>query len=344
MLEISSPLLACVAVAGGLVLLIYAGDLLVHGSVGLATRFHVPHLLIGLTIVAFGTSAPELFISAQAVLSDRPGIAIGNVVGSNIANVFLVLGIPSIIAATRCKQDGLRRNTWIMIAVTFVFIWFCETGPLQARHGYVLLGLLALFLAYSGYRAMRTPANSDLLGEVAEMSQHDGGTGMPKTVGMILLGLIGLPIGATLVVDGGTVIAASIGVSEAVIGLSLVAIGTSLPELATTIAAAMRRTAGVALGNAIGSNIFNILAVMGVATLFAPASGIPIPDAVARFDVWVMLLAALVILAYTQFQWTIGRTSGIVFLLIYVAYMFVLFFTGRADMGFSSGESLPSTF
>lgn len=337
MFEITNPAIAALAVAAGLFILVYAGDFLVHGSVGLATRYDVPPLLIGLTIVAFGTSAPELFISVQAVLADREGLAVGNIVGSNIANILLVLGIPSIIAPTICKEPGLRRNVWIMLSVTAVFIYLCETGPIGTAEAALLLGLLSLFLAYSAFRAMTADDDDPLFEEVAEFVSEDG-TPLKKVFGLIALGILGLPIGAALTVEGGTALALSIGVDEAVIGLSLVAIGTSLPELATTVAAALRRSAGVAMGNVIGSNIFNLLAVMGVAALFAEAPGIEIPIEFQVFDLWVMLAASLLIVPFTQFHLPIGRLTGIGFLLLYGAYMFVLFNLGRADMGLSSGS------
>ncbi|MGB0922224.1 MAG: calcium/sodium antiporter [Alphaproteobacteria bacterium] len=306
------------AVIGGLVLLLLAGDLLVRGAVALAVRLDISPLIIGLTIVAFGTSAPELMISLEAALGGLPGIAIGNVIGSNIANVLLVLGVPAIIYPICCDQSGIRRNTFMMIGATLVFIAFAFQGTFSFTNGFVMVLMLAGFLAYSAWRAMaQNDEDADGMEEVEGIP-----TGTPRMVIYIVLGLIGLPLGANLLINGASEIAQRFGVSDAVIGLTVVALGTSLPELATTVVAAVRKQTDVAIGNVIGSNLFNILAIMGITAVVTP---VPVPDQVLRFDVWIMLATALLILPIALFHKSITRPVGIGFCAAYVAYiMFVL--------------------
>ncbi|GAA0295987.1 calcium/sodium antiporter [Rhodovulum strictum] len=310
----------------GLALLVLAGDALVKGAVNLSLRLGVPALIVGLTIVAFGTSAPELLVSIQAVLRDSPGIALGNVVGSNIANVLLVLGLPALIMAIRTDECDTRRTYAMMLGATVFFIAIALTGTITWIHGIALLLALSFVLADAFMTARNhRRANGAAAAAAAaavdnpdEIEGADAGMGWPKIVMFLVLGLIGLPLGADLLVDSSIEIARALNVSETVIGLTLVAIGTSLPELATTVMAALRRQADVALGNVIGSNMFNLLAIVGVASFFG---NIPVPAEMLRFDLWVMLAAALLMLPFVFRGWPLTRAWGIVFSVLFVVYI-----------------------
>ncbi len=300
----------------GLVVLILAGDALVRGAVSLSLRLGIPALIVSLTVVAFGTSAPELLIAVQAALEGAPGIALGNVIGSNIANVLLVLGVPALISGLSTSQCDTRRSYMQMLGATAVFITLCVFGPLHFWHGAILLSLLFAML----WSAARAAGKS----RIAPEDLGDGDVHMPgwKIGAFLAAGLVGLPLGAHLLVEGATGIAERMGVSDAVIGLTLVAIGTSLPELATTIVAAWRRQADVALGNVIGSNMFNLLAIMGVASFFGP---LQIDPVLLDYDLWVMSAAALLLLPFVFLKANIGRLFGLGFLGGYALYMVTLF-------------------
>ncbi len=307
------------ALAGGLIILLFCGDLLVRGAVALASRFGLHPLVIGLTVVAFGTSAPELMVSLKAALEGAPGISLGNIVGSNIANVLLVLGLPAIIYPTVCNQASIRRNTSMMVGSTLIFVAMCMTGMLTFFDGFILFLLVLAFLGYSGYRAKMSPDDS-LDDELEDIS------GLPERgwaiAAFMLIGLLGLPLGAELVVEGATEIARRFGVSEATIGLTVISIGTSLPELATTLVAAFRKQADVAVGNVIGSNLFNILAIGGITAMVVP---LPVPEEFLRFDLWVMLASALLVVPFAFMRATITRLAGAIFTALYVGFIFTVF-------------------
>ncbi|MEM6440300.1 MAG: calcium/sodium antiporter [Pseudomonadota bacterium] len=306
--------------AAGLAILLGAGDMLVRGAVGLGLRLGVPALLISLTIVAFGTSAPELLIAVQGALDGAFGIVYGNVVGSNIANVLLVLGIPAIISRIDSRDCDSLRNWWMMMGVSVIFILLCWFGPLDWRHGLVLLALIAVMLWDAGRTAMAARAAGDEdLPEGVE--PEDAEQPNWRIALFIVLGLIGLPIGAHLLIDGAKAIARDFGIAESVIGLTLVAIGTSLPELATTVAAAIRGRADVAIGNVIGSNLFNLAAVMGVAAVVTP---LPVPDGFLTLDLWVMLATSVILYPFVCAVARMGRRIGISFLAIYALYVLVM--------------------
>ncbi|WP_430449577.1 calcium/sodium antiporter [Rhodophyticola sp.] len=305
----------------GLVILLLAGDVLVRGAVNLSLRLGIPALIVSLTVVAFGTSAPELLISIQAILDGVPGLALGNVVGSNTANILLVLGVPALISGLDTRKCETRRTYLMMIAGTFLFIGLAYAGPFLWWHGLVLLAALGLVLgdAFRDAQAHRAAAN----GVPPEEELEEADPSMPGwKIGLYLvLGLVGLPLGASLLVDSSTAIARAYGISETVIGLTLVAVGTSLPELATTVMAAIRKHAEVALGNVIGSNMFNLLAIIGVATLVGP---IPVDPSFFAFDFWVMLAASLVLAPFVFLKLGMGRVVGLVFVALYVIYIAML--------------------
>ncbi len=307
-------------VVAGLVILLFAGDYLVRGAVNLALRLGIPAMMVGMTVVAFGTSAPELLVSVQAVLAGAGGLALGNVVGSNIANILLVMGAPALIAPVIMARES-QRDFLIMIAVTVLFMALAFTGAIGLWQALVLLVAFAVFMGDSilrGRRARVDMALEDLEG--ADPNLHG-----PKIAGFLALGLIGLPLGAQLLVTGAVDIAEALGVSDVVIGLTIVAVGTSLPELATTMMAAIRREGGVALGNILGSNIFNLLFILGVAGMVGQMD---VPAQMLRLDLWVMLGAALLL---APFIWTgrpIGRVLGLGLLFAYGGYLWLLFHNG----------------
>jgi cation:H+ antiporter len=303
-------------VALGFVVLILAGDLLVRGAVNLSLRIGVPALIVSLTVVAFGTSAPELLIAVEALRDGAPGLALGNVVGSNIANVLLILGVPALIAPLATGSCDTRRTYATMLAVTVLFIALASTGQIVWGQGLVLLAVLALVL-WDAFRSARRTLGDDL-DDAVDLDEAEPGMPTWKVALFLIAGIGGLPLGADILVTGAVDLAAVAGVSDAVIGLTLVAVGTSLPELATTVMAAIRRQADVAMGNVIGSNIFNLLAVVGIASLFG---GIPVDPAFLRKDIWVMLAAALVLIPFVTLRWNITRGWGAALIAAYAVYV-----------------------
>ncbi len=314
--------LACL----GLVILLLAGDALVKGAVNLSLRLGVPALIVSLTIVAFGTSAPELLISVNAVLDGKPGLALGNVVGSNTANILLVLGVPALVSVLHTSECNTRKTYVYMLIGSVVFIGLAFMGEFNIVSGLILLALLTFVLTDAFLEAGRhRKANAALMLAEADGDEDVEGADpdMPwwQIIVFLVLGLIGLPLGADLLVDNASIIAQRYGVSDAVIGLTLVALGTSLPELATTVMAALRRQADVALGNVIGSNMFNLLAIIGITAIVGP---IPVDAEFLRFDLWVMLGASLLIIPFVFFKQDIGRVWGMVLTGLYLAYVTIV--------------------
>ncbi len=309
----------------GLLILLLAGDALVRGAVNLSLRLGVPALIVSLTIVAFGTSAPELLISISAILENAPGIALGNVVGSNTANILLVLGLPALLATLHTSECDSRKNYVFMLLASVLFIGLAFCGTFTVITGLILLAALALMLwnAFREARAHRKACGEACADDEELEGLEEADPEMPywKVSIFLVLGLVGLPMGAHLLVENATVIARHYGVSETVIGLTLVAVGTSLPELATTVMAALRRQADVALGNVIGSNMFNLLAIVGIATLVGP---IPVDPEFLHFDLWVMLGASLLLIPFVFLKQDITRTWGFVLSILYAIYVIIL--------------------
>jgi cation:H+ antiporter len=312
-------MLSILTLIAGLVVLVFAGDYLVRGAVGLAEKLSIDPLIIGLTIVAFGTSAPELFVSLQAAFDGVSGIAIGNVVGSNIANVLLVLGAPAMLMSINCREDGLGVSLAVMIAMSLalmVMMWF---GPLSRLDGAILLLMIAAYLAWQ-----IKAARKHQLARVPDY--HDEVAGVPreswKTTVFIVGGLIGLPLGAWLTVDGASHIARMMGASETAIGLTIVAIGTSLPELVTSMMAAWRKSGAVAIGNVVGSNIFNIGLILGGTSVILP---LDVDPRIVSIDMWVMLAASLLVVALAHWNVPIKKLGGIAMLLVFSAYIISVF-------------------
>lgn len=306
----------------GLVLLLLAGDSLVKGAVNLSLRLGVPALIVSLTIVAFGTSAPELLISIQAIWDNVPDLALGNVVGSNTANVLLVLGVPALMAVMHTSTCNTRSSYLQMIAATLLFIALAARGTFDWISGVILLTALAAMLGHAAVSAQRArKAGMDVEDDFDDLEGADPDLPWSKIILFLVLGLIGLPLGASLLVDGASNIARDYGISDAVIGLTLVAIGTSLPELATTVMAALRKQADVVLGSVIGSNLFNLLGIIGVASLVGP---IPVGANFFAFDFWVMLASSLLLIPFVFLKMDLTRIWGVILSVLYIAYLWVV--------------------
>lgn len=316
-----------IEVIGGLVLLVVAGDILIRGAVSLAENFGLSKLVIGLTVVAFGTSAPELVVGIDAAIAGVPVMALGNVVGSNIANILLVIGLPAIFYPFACDSSEVKRNYYIMLIGSVLFIMLCATGPLTHFHATFLLIFLFAFL-YSSYKDGKI--DPTLAADERKIAEHayedlDELPETPLKTGRsalyILVGLAGLVYGAHILVEGAVVIAKSFEVSEAVIGLTVIAIGTSLPELVTAVMAARHGHGDVALGNIIGSNIFNLYAIMGSTAYVAD---IPIPESFMQVDLWVMVLSSAALIPFIQWKIRFSRVIGFAFTGGYIIYLVTL--------------------
>jgi len=320
-----------IGLAAGLALLLGGGEALVRGSVAIATRLGVSPLLIGLTLVGFGTSTPELVASLEAALIGAPGIAVGNIVGSNIANVLLILGLSALILPLATTRQAFRRDGAVLVGASLALLAVVLGGALGRWTGVGFLLLLAGYTIYTFLTERRTrdAAAAMHAAEASEVAPRE----MSLLVGLActLGGIAAVVIGASLLVHAALAIAGRLGLSEAVIGLTLVAVGTSLPELVTSAMAALRRHGDVAFGNIVGSNIFNILGIGGATALVSP---IAVPAEIVRFDIWVMLAAAFLLVAFATTGWRVSRTEGALFLIAYAAYLLVQLSPGvRGAMG-----------
>ncbi len=305
----------------GLTILLLSGDMLVRGAVNVSLRLGVPALIVSLTIVAVGTSAPELLISVNAVVDKVPGIAIGNVIGSNTANILLVLGVPALLAGLGTGACDTRQSYLQMMVGTAVFVAVAYLTPITWIHGVILLGFYIGFMAYAinDARKDRRYALDAAAGEdILEVEGLDPGASWWKIAMYLALGIVGLPLGADILVESATSIAREYHVSETVIGLTLVAVGTSLPELATTVSAAYRRQADVALGNVLGSNMANLLGIIGISSFFGH---IPVSGEILAFDLWVMVASSVLLIPFVFMRININRLWGLGFTVLYVAYV-----------------------
>lgn len=302
--------------AAGLLGLFVGGEFLIRGSVAVARRLMVPPLVIGLTIVAFGTSTPELLVSVQAALAGVPAIAIGNVVGSNIANVLLILGFAAVITVVPLPFTTMRRDYATMIAATFVLWAILLSGSVTRAFGAVLVAGIGLYV----WQTLKGARSSGAKEPDMDPALAAAAVAPPlwKSLPAVLGGLVILMVGARLLVDSATEIARAFGVSEAVIGLTIVAVGTSLPELATSILAAIRRQPEIAVGNILGSNIFNILCIFGTTALIFP---VPADPRFARLDMGIALAAALAMLGFAVLRGKVGRIGGAGLLAGYAGYV-----------------------
>ena len=321
----SAPLYIALILAG-IVILLFGGDLLVRGGAAVARMWRMPPLLVGLTIIAFGTSAPELVVSVQSALSGAPGLAMGNIVGSNIANFLLILGLPAIFGAIHTTTPGVRRNAIFALGAAVILIGVGWDLNIDGTEGVILFGLIIAYITLLAILARRSTDDPT----IAELTDIDGMDGLPRSLPMILLavllGLVALPAGAQMIVIGGTAAARDLNIDESIIGLTALAFGTSLPELATVVMASVRRQAEMAIGNVLGSNIFNVFAVGGATALAASAIGhdLPVPEGFMSLDFWVMLGASIAIAGITLARQPISRVLGALLFAAYLGYIWVL--------------------
>jgi cation:H+ antiporter len=306
----------------GVALLTAGGEALIRGALSAAKRLGISPLLSGLVIVGFGTSAPELVVSVDAALSERPDIAIGNVVGSNIGNILLILGICALIAPLKIKPLVLRRDAATVVATSILFLVLVDGGALGRLDAAMLLVALAAYLAWA-YWSERYHAAPSLELHSAEAEEL---TAVPTSILWIgitvIVGLLMLIVGSQVLLVGAVGIAEHFGISETVIGLTLVAVGTSLPEFSISVIATLRGHADVAIGNVLGSNIFNSLGVLGISALVQP---LPIQARILQFDQWVMLGASLLLLLFLYTGQRLSRLEGGTLLVCYLVYLTLSF-------------------
>jgi cation:H+ antiporter len=304
----------------GLVLLFFGGEGLVRGAVAIATRLKISTLLVSLVIVGFGTSVPELLVSVQAALKGTPDIALGNVVGSNIANIMLILGVSAVFGTVLCGTREIKRDMLAVIAASGLLAAFSFTHDIGPVAGAIMLVVLSSYLWWCYHSERKTQASEALRAHIEE--DISAGEPLLKSVLYTIGGLGLLVVGASLLVDGAVSLATAAGVSQAVIGLTLVAVGTSLPELATAVVSAIRKHSDVVIGNVLGSNLFNILAILGITGLITP---IPFAGRIADMDVWIMLGVAVLLAAFVFTMGRLSRITGAAFLAAYVGYSVWLF-------------------
>lgn len=302
----------------GLALLILGGELLVRGAVGLSSAMKISPLVIGMTVVSFGTSAPELLVSIQSAMAGNPGIAIGNVIGSNIANLALVLGITVIIFPIVAEQQTKKLDYPIMIVATFLFYFFALNLSLEFWEGLAFVLILLGFTYYLISSSRKNTKKVNAAQEVGDVELPDKPSSAGLSVLFFFIGLVGLYFGSDWFVGGATGIARSFNLSDSVIGVTVVALGTSAPELVASIMAALKKQSDISVGNLIGSNIFNIFAVLGITSMVKP---IAVEREVIGFDMWWMIGISLLLIPILYFGNRIGKVKGFVLLLSYVTYI-----------------------
>jgi cation:H+ antiporter len=324
-LEIWLPLV------GGLVLLIAGGELLVRGAVQVAAGLGVSPLIIGLTLVGFGTSTPELVTSLQAALTDAPGIAYGNVVGSNIANILLIVGTAALLSPMLISSSALKRDGAVMLAVAVVFSIFAFAMPLGRAVGAVFVAALVsyIYVAFRQECSATSPEHGAIYDKSLALQETDTALTPPAQPQKSLLvstlvglgGLVLVVIGGRFLVDGAVSLARGFGISETVIGLTIVAVGTSMPEFVTSVVAGLRKQGDVAFGNIVGSNIYNILGIAGFTALIAPGA---VPVEIVHFDNLVMIAVSLALISFAWTGLRIARWEGALLLGGYVAYVYAI--------------------
>lgn len=296
----------------GLILLITGAELLVKGASRLAISFGIPALVVGLTVVAFGTSAPEMAVSVKAAFSGQAELAIANVVGSNIFNILFILGLAAVIMPLIVSQQLIRQDVPIMIAISVMALWMIQDGMIGKLEATILFAGVILYTVFLFYQGKKTGIDN------SEVDEKPAPTWL--NVMLIIIGLALLVLGARWLVQSAVTIASSFGVSEAVIGLTIIAAGTSLPEVMTSIVATIKGERDIAIGNVVGSNIFNILAVLGLSGLFSPTPLLA-SEQLMQIDVPVMLGVAILCLPLFFLGGILNRFEGLLFLMLYVAYV-----------------------
>jgi cation:H+ antiporter len=299
----------------GMIGLYYGAEWLIRGSSSLALRFGVAPLVVGLTVVAFGTSAPEMVVSVTAALDGFGSIAVGNVVGSNIFNVAVILGLAALLRPVHINPQILKMDGPLVVAASLVFVWVMNDGIVSRLEGaFLFMGILA-YVGFTVYQGKKEGVEVSV--ESLEDQEEVKAGSTFQDILFILAGLAGLVLGSHLFVKGAVNLAELLGVSQAVIALTIVALGTSLPELATTLVASVRKESDIAVGNIIGSNLFNLLAILGGSSLASPLR----PEGIGPVDILVMVGLSLVLLPLMRRKYCLGRWEGAFFLLVYAAYL-----------------------
>ena len=311
-------LMIAILIVGGLVLLFFGADWLVKGAVTMALHLGLSPLIVGLTVVALGTSLPEALVSVQAAIDNQGGIALGNVIGSNILNIALILGLSALIQPLKVDSHLVKADVPLLVGASFMLIVLLEDFHISRIEGALLLLGIVFYVCGNIMTVKRTSPEEDKI-EGMEIPE-DPSKNLLRDIGFLILGLIALAFGSNFLVSGAVDLARIWGLSEALIGLTIVSIGTGTPELATALMAAYRKTADIAIGNAVGSNLFNIMFVVGLAGLVAPmdATGINSSDLYVMFGLTILLLPTV---------WTgmvLDRKEGFLFVAIYVAYLYYL--------------------
>ena len=305
----------------GLATLIVGGEFLVNGAVGIAKRFHISSLVIGMTVISFGTSAPELIVSIKAALSGSPEISIGNVIGSNIANIALVLGITVMIFPIVVDRNSKILDWPMMMGASVLFfifaLFFGEGYQIERWEGIVLFGLLLIFIYYL-ISSSRKKTKKALKNEESLIDNEAEKINVPKAIGSLLIGLVGLYFGAEWLLDSAVILATDFGMSKATIGITIIAFGTSVPELVTSAVAALKKETDISIGNLIGSNIFNIMAVIGITAIVKP---IPVTEDVISYDMIWMLAISFCLLPLMLIGKKLGRLKGFMLFSTYVVYI-----------------------
>ena len=290
----------------GVALVLFGADKLTEGASALARRLNVPEIIIGLTIVAAGTSAPELFVSLVSALNDTPDMAVGNVVGSNTMNAMLIVGAAALVAPMVISKSTVKKDIPCSVLASILLVVLSFDGALGRFDGIVLLLGFSAFMAYTLIQAKT--GTSDVVKENSPVW---------KNILFVVFGLAGLVVGSNLFVDAASGIALSLGISEAVVGLTIVAGGTSLPELATSVVAARKGQSAIAIGNVIGSNVFNILLILGLTSAISPLE----IEGITTIDMAVMLLSVILVWLFSRTRYTVERWEGGLLLVIYIGYL-----------------------
>ncbi len=306
---------------GGLVGLILGGEFLVRGAVALALKLHISPLVIGMTVVSFGTSAPELLVSLEGAFSGYPDVSVGAVVGSNISNIALVLGITVVIFPISVNRDSLRIDWPLMFIATVLFYVFALNGVLSFWEGLIFVLILASFTFWI-IRKSRTEGK--VIAAEQEVDAETQATPIFKNIFFCLLGLACLYFGADWLIKGVVKIAKSFEISEKLISVSVVAFGTSLPELVTSAVAAFKKQTDISMGNLIGSNVFNLLAILGITSLAIP---LEVSESVLNFDMYFLLAISILLLPLMKFGDKMGFWKGIILILFYITYIYFSFVT-----------------
>ena len=307
----------------GFALLVKGADFLVEGSSSIAKKFHIPEIIIGLTIVSIGTSMPELFVSLTSALEGHSDMSMGNVIGSNIANLLLILGLSTVIRPIKFQKETRLIEMPMCLILTIIFMIFCNTGEgITKIEAIILLILFIIFIAYTIIMGKKSE-QFDKEDTIIELKTEDNKISILKSVIFIILGIIGLKVGGDLTVDNALVVARHFNISEKIISLTILAIGTSLPELVTSVTAAIKGNSDIAIGNIIGSNIFNMLLIIGVSAIINPI----LYNTSYNLEMVILILGILLLSLFPIIppKNQMNRSNGLIYLIMYVVYMIVLF-------------------